>query len=421
MEQERRNKMQRPNFILNEQQEQIKNEAVHWFNHESSQLFEISGLAGTGKSVLIASILYELGLNSNEVAAMSYTGQAAIVMRTKGFPLAKSIHSTLYELVEVPDNSDALAAKFGASGIRYEFRLKKFLDPAIRLFFIDEAYMVPDYMVKDIMSFGIKVIAAGDSHQLPPVGGNPAFLTGYGVHYLTQLMRQAESDPIVYLSQRAIHGEPIHNGTYGNNVMVINDNEFIPQMIGFVDCILCGTNKTREMMNSYVRCLAGFQGNLPRYGERIICRKNNWERTLDGIALANGLAGTVVNNPDPSSFRPDGTFIVNFLPDLTNRVFTDVPINYKYFIAPFEEKNALKSSFEAKWMTGELFDFAYCLTTHLAQGAEYDKTMYIEEFMRQQIQNQLNYTAITRAKKYLIYIKKTNKYFQLPGITVPIK
>ena len=52
---------------------------------------------------------------------------------------------------------------------------------------------------------------------------------------------------------------------------------------------------------------------------------------------------------------------------------------------------------------------------------EYNKTMYIEEFMRQQIQNQLNYTAITRAKKYLIYIKKTNKYFQLPGITVPTK
>ena len=82
--------MKRPNVILNEQQEQIKNEAVHWFKHESSQLFEISGLAGTGKSVLIASILYELGLNSNEVAAMSYTGQAAIVMRTKGFHLDKS-------------------------------------------------------------------------------------------------------------------------------------------------------------------------------------------------------------------------------------------------------------------------------------------------------------------------------------------
>ena len=345
---------------------------------------------------------------------MSYTGQAAIVMRMKGFSNAKSIHSTLYELVDVPIDSDILAAKFGATGVKHEFRLKSFLDPAIRLFFIDEAYMVPDYMVKDIMSFGIKTIVAGDSHQLPPVGGNPGFLTGYGVHYLTQLMRQAESDPIVYLSQRAINGEPIHSGTYGNNVMVINDTDFIPQMVGFSDCILCGTNKTREIMNSYVRYLAGFQGNLPHYGERIICRKNNWERCLDGIALANGLAGTVINNPDPSSFRPDGTFLVNFLPDLTNRVFTDVPINYKYFSSSFDEKNEMKSSFEAKWLTGELFDFAYCLTTHLAQGAEYNNVLYIEEFMRQQIQNQLNYTAITRAKHNLIYIKKTNKYFSLP-------
>ena len=347
---------------------------------------------------------------------MSYTGQAAIVMRTKGFPLAKSIHSTLYEVVDVPDDSDKLAAKFGAHGIKHEFRLKSFIDPAIRLFFIDEAYMVPDNMVKDIMSFGIKVIVAGDSHQLPPVGGNPAFLTGYGIHYLTQLMRQAENDPIVYLSQRAINGEPIHNGTYGNNVMVINDTDFIPQMIGFSNCILCGTNKTREIMNSYVRSLAGFSGNLPYYGERVICRKNNWERSLDGIALANGLAGTVVNNPDPSGFNSDGTFNINFLPDLTNRVFSDVPVNYKYFIAPYEEKNMMKSSFEAKWLTGELFDYAYALTVHLSQGAEYNNVLYIEEFMRQQIQNQLNYTAITRAKRFLIYIKKTNRYFQLPNL-----
>lgn len=406
--------MQKPNFILNTQQEQIKNQAVHWFRHESSQLFEISGLAGTGKSVLIASILYELGLNSNEVAAMSYTGQAAIVMRTKGFPSAKSIHSTLYELVEVPADSDALAARFGATGKKHEFRLKKFLDPAIRLFFIDEGYMVPDFMVKDIMSFGIKVIVAGDSHQLPPVGGNPGFLTGYGVHHLTQLMRQAESNPIVYLSQRAIHGEPIHNGMYGNNVLVINDTDFIPQMVGFSNCILCGTNKTREMMNSYVRHLAGFEGSLPHYGERVICRKNNWEKTLDGISLANGLTGTVVNNPDPSSFKPDGTFMINFLPDLTGRVFYDVPINYKYFNATFDEKAEMKSSFDAKWMMGELFDYAYCLTTYLAQGAEFNNVMYIEEFMRQQIQNQLNYTAITRAIRFLIYIKKTSKIFKLP-------
>lgn len=399
-------------ILLNEQQEKIKDQAVHWFNYESKQLFEIDGQAGTGKSFLIGQILNELKLEINQVAAMSYTGQAAIVMRTKGFTTAKSIHSTLYDIVEVDDGSDSLAAKFGARGKKKEFRLKRFIDPAIKLFFIDEAYMVPDWMVKDILSFGIKTIVAGDAHQLPPVGGNPAFLTGYGVHHLTQLMRQSENDPIVYLAHRAMNGEPIHNGMYGSNVMVINDDEFIPQMIGYADCILSGTNKTREMMNHYVRQLAGFSGNIPHYGERIICRKNNWDICVDGISLANGLSGTVVNSPEPSCF--DGNiFRLNFKPDLIDKVFYDIPINYKYFISSYQEKNGMRGSFESKWLLGELFDFAYALTTYLAQGAEYNHCLYIEEFLRYEIQNQLNYTSITRAKQGLIYIKKNNKYFKL--------
>ena len=60
-------------------------------------------------------------------------------------------------------------------------------------------------------------------------------------------------------------------------------------------------------MNSTIRKMYGFEGNLPKYGERVICRKNNWDISIDGIALANGLAGHVVNNPDPSSFNADGT------------------------------------------------------------------------------------------------------------------
>ena len=407
--------------ILNEEQEKIKNEAIHWFLYESEQVFEIAGPAGTGKSVLIGQILRELNLEINQVAPMSFTGQASIVMRTRGFPNARSIHSTLYELVDVEDDSEILAAKFGARGKKKEFRLRTFIDPAIRLFFIDEAWMVPDFMVKDILSFGIKVIVAGDQHQLPPVGGNPGFLTGYGVHYLTQLMRQAENDPIVYLASRAMNGLPLHLGQYGRNVLVINDDDIIPQMFGFSNCIICGTNKTREIMNGYVRWLAGYSDSImPRYGERIICRKNNWEMCIDGIALANGLAGTVVNNPDPMAF--DGQiFKVNFKPDLTDRVFWDVPINYKYFVAPFDEKNGMKSSFDAKWMLGELFDYAYALTTHLAQGSEYESCMYIEEYLRYDIQKQLNYTGITRAKQFLIYVKKNKKNMAFIKSNFPVQ
>ena len=48
------------NIVLNPQQELIKQQAVHWYLHESSQVFEIDGPAGTGKSVLIGQILKEL-------------------------------------------------------------------------------------------------------------------------------------------------------------------------------------------------------------------------------------------------------------------------------------------------------------------------------------------------------------------------
>ena len=403
-------------IILNEQQEQIKNEAVRWFHFSSEQVFQISGPAGTGKSVLMKAIFDALHLSSTDVYCMSYTGQASIVMRTKGFPTAKSIHSTLYEVVEVEDSSDILAARFGAKGKRKEFTLRSRIDP-VRLFFIDEAYMVPDFMVKDILSFGIKVIVAGDPHQLPPVKAEPAFLVSGKIHRLTQLMRQAENSPIVYLANRAMNNEPIHCGMYGKDVLVCNDDEFIPQMVGFVDVILCGTNRTRTIMNNYVRSMAGFAGNIPHYGERIICRKNDWEMQVDGIALANGLSGTVVNSPDPSTFNSYGDFIVNFKPDLTDRVFYNVPVCYKYFVATAEEKNAMKSGPEGKWLTGEFFDFAYALTTHVSQGAEYPNVLYMEEYMRPDIMPQINYTAITRAQRKLIFMKKKNKYFSFPGIT----
>lgn len=398
-------------IILNEQQEAIRKEAISWFKNSSSLLFEISGPAGTGKSVLISEILKSLHLNSNQFLAMAYTGSAAMVMRKKGFPYARTIHSSLYECIEVPDIIDPLAARFGAKGKRKKYVLRDYIDPNISLFFIDEAFMVPENMVEDILSFGIKVIVAGDHRQLPPIGGNPAFLVGPNVHRLTQVMRQSFNNPIVYLANRVLNNQPIHSGTYGNNVMVIDDVEVTDKMLQFADCIICGTNKTREFMNSYIRNLYGYEGNLPRYGERVICRKNDWDISIDGIALANGLAGNVVNNPDAMSFNKDGTFNINFKPDLSDNCFYDIPLNYDYFTAKYDEKNDIKNTVYDYMYPGEFFDFSYALTVHLTQGSEYPNVMYFEEFLSHQITDQLNYTAITRATNTLIYVKKSKKYY----------
>ena len=399
-------------YILNDSQQKIHDEAVYWFNNSSEQLFQIAGPAGTGKSVLISQILDTLRLSSNHVLACAYTGAASLVMRKRGFPKAQTIHSALYNLVEYPDYNN-IDLNIGVPKKKKVFELISALSPDIRLIFIDEAYMVPNRMVKDILSFGVKVIVAGDTQQLDPIGDDPGFLVSGNIHRLTQLMRQAETDPIVYLAQRAIQGLPIHNGVYGN-VLVANDNDFLPQMIGFADVILCATNRTRELFNNQVRYLANYNSPLPRIGERVICRQNNWnEFNGDGFNLVNGLAGTVISQYETLDPADKSVFQLDFLPDNAVYPFLNLRANFEYFSSDFQHKKEMKDISGENFYKGDFFEYAYALSVHLSQGSEYNNVLYVEEFIRPQMQNKLNYTAITRAKKGLVYIKKTSKYIRI--------
>jgi exodeoxyribonuclease-5 len=182
--------------------------------------------------------------------------------------------------------------------------------------------MVPKSIVDDLLSFGKKIIVCGDPNQLDPVGDEPGFLVNGEINTLTQLMRQAETNPIVYLANRVLQDKPIHNGIYGN-VLVINDDEIIPQMYGIVDVILCGTNKTRELFNSEIRRLAGFSSILPRVGERVICRRNNWNESIDGIYLTNGTAG----------------YVTDIKHDSFNHISMKMDFMAKYLIKRMKKKN----------------------------------------------------------------------------------
>ena len=408
--------MKQKRYTLNPQQQDIHDNAVKWFRDSPDQLFQIAGAAGTGKSVLIGEILRTLNLRSSSVLGMSFTGAASLVMKRNGFPDASTIHSALYEIKEyMPSKWEAtqedVDSRTGLIKKRRIFKKRDFISPDVKLMFIDEAYMVPRYMVHDIMSFGTKVIVCGDSHQLDPVGDEPGFLVSGKIHTLTQLMRQAEDDPIIYLANRVLENKPIHNGVYGNNVLVINDDEVIPQMYGIADVIICGTNKTREIFNNEIRRLAGFAGSpLPRHGERLICRQNNWDKVnSEHITLVNGLAGRVMNQPD-SLDRADKTFTIDFLPDKCSCWFDHLKVNYEYFMSSPQRRKEIKDM-NTRYVKGELFEYAYALTSHLSQGQEYDNVFYYEEPLRPQMQSKANYTAITRAKTSLIYVRHKPRYY----------
>lgn len=392
--------------ILTEEQQSLVQDCYNWFYNDTDLVFEFAGGPGTGKSFVLDFIIKYLGINRNNIAPMAYTGAAAVNMRTKGLLNAGTIHSWIYHTNISPriDKSGnyIMDEYFNRPKEGLDFIPKVELED-IKLIIIDEAYMVPFEMKKDIEKFGIKIIACGDWNQLPPINSKPAYLTNRNVHLLTKTMRQAENSNIVKLAYYVLNGFPISNGYYGD-VLVINEDELTDQMIMSSDVVICSKNSTREYYNNKIRELYGFHNKLPEYGERIICRSNNKYEVVEGINLANGLIGTVTNFPDVSGF--DGkTFSMSFKPDLLSSSF-NIKASYKYFIASHQQKEALKYD---KYLEGEKFEFGYCITSHLSQGSQFDNVIVIEEPMVGNINNRLSYVAITRAKKQLIYVKKSYK------------
>ena len=74
---------------------------VNWYKNRRKvqQVFQINGLAGTGKTSIIPYIIDDLGLDPDDVVFGTYTGKAALVLRKKGIP-CRTIHSLIYELVK---------------------------------------------------------------------------------------------------------------------------------------------------------------------------------------------------------------------------------------------------------------------------------------------------------------------------------
>lgn len=399
-------------IILTPKQQAIVDAAVNWYYNSSEQVFQFAGNPGTGKSVVMNAIIDAIGLAPNKVAPMAYVGAAAINMRLKGMYNAKTIHSWLYETIEVPKKDEngkiVMNPYFNRPEVEYKRHLKDLKE--IKLMAIDEGGMVPLKMKKDILSRGKKVLVAGDLDQLPPVADQPAFLADGKVYILDEIMRQAKNSAIIYLCQRAKNGYPIHTGVYGNEVIVLEEKDFMniaPQVLPTAGVVLCGRNETRERYTRFIRQdILHKHSKLPDCGEKLICRINNWTLESGGINLTNGLTGRVMNQPDVSTF--DGKcFYIDFMPDLNPVPFTEIPVDYEFFTTDFSKRQQMKNF---KFYTGEGFEFGYVQTVHVAQGSQWKTGIYFEEYMPTDM-NKLNYTALSRFSNKCIYIKKNRKYW----------
>ena len=392
-----------------EQLEVIKGATKHVLHQNSNQVYQFSGAAGTGKTEVMKEIIRQIGIPMNRIACMAYIGQAANVLRSRGLSNARTAHSWLYTLMEVPllDNNgnQVIDPVFNKPKMITKFvpRDLSHIDYIV----IDEGYTFPKRMLNDVLKTGKPIIVAGDVNQLPPVMDEPAFLVDGEIHYLKQIMRQSSSSDIPYIADRILQEKPIHTWLY-RSVLVIEERDLTNTLIKNSNIIICGKNKTREYYNSYIRQnILGNKTRLPLFGEKIICRKNNWTLEEDGISLTNGLIGQVVKPPDVESFN-GREFFIDFKPDLNTMVFKNLGCDYNYFISDTNTRNEIKRS---PYSVGEKFEFAYAITTHLSQGAQYPSGIYIKEYLSRDIQKNLDYTGVTRFKKFLVYVVPNKKYF----------
>lgn len=393
-----------------DQESTIQAAVEHLKGKTSEQVFQISGKPGTGKTEVIHEIVRRVGIPITRVACMAYVGQAVSVMRTRGLWSAKTCHSSLYELVEVQmvdeNGKPIIDEVFNKPKLKLTFVPKKLED--VDYIIVDEGGMIPEHMGAEIAKQGLPVIVCGDCNQLPPITGNPAyFKEGSKIHYLNQIMRQNANSGIVYLSERILNNQPIQCGFY-NEVWVIEEKDLTDQMIMNSQIVLCGTNKKRDSLNNYIRRdLLKIYNTMPITGEKIICRKNNWNLELDGISLTNGLIGTALNDVQVDMY--DGTcFYINFKPDLLHSYFPNIGCNYEYFKGNKAARDILRAN---PYLQGELFEPAYAITTHLSQGGEHSHGIYIQEYLNRDIQKNLDYTALTRFRNQAIFVLPTLKKY----------
>lgn len=341
------------------------------------------------------------------MAYATFTGKAAEVLRKKGNTGACTLHKLLYDHFPKP----------GGGFIR---KPKTSLDCDVVV--VDEVSMAPKSMIDMLLSHRVYVIFLGDPFQLPQINKDESHDILENAHiFLDEVMRQAAESEIIQISMKIRNGEPI-DFMKGKEVIIIPKSELVEGHLTWADQILCGTNATRESINRQMREIYGFSG-LPQDGEKMICLRNYWNDCADnGDALVNGTTG-ILRNPF-ETFR----MIPNYIPIDNHRMdviqgdfvtsdgstFNSVEMDKKLLIDGVKCITDGKILFrlgKLKNKIGDIvpreFTFGYAITTHKAQGSEWDKVLVIEEkfpFSKEEHARWL-YTAVTRASEKLVLVR----------------
>ena len=324
--------------------------------------FRYQGLAGTGKSVLLA----HLARKYPKALLCAFTGKAASVIARKSNLPASTIHAALY--CYYGRDKETRDLKFG--------RKVKDGEWTGNLVLVDEVSTVNEWLAGDLLATGCKVVACGDAGQLPPVRGDGFFMRGAADAELHTVHRQAWDSAII---------RQAHAVRAGHDYRADGPDFRIEREIGrddlmAADVVLCWRNATRIGVNRLVRGWKGLSGFAER-GEAVMALQNNpdW-------GILNGATYLLQER----HVAGDGTVCI------VNERGEDVSVENAW-IEDMEAPIVLDDN-DAR---SNGFAWAYCATVHKYQGSESDRVILVDEYNRD-MRDRWLYTGITRAAKQLI-------------------
>jgi len=417
----------RPPLDLSPQQLRALNAIQAWWNTGSpgKPVFELCGYAGTGKTTCIRAFIDQLGLAVGEdVLFAAYTGKAASVMKRYGNLPASTIHSLIYkpigpnevqikavqeQLDKSTDNDERRRLRATLRELNqpsFEINEESKLASAA-LIVLDECSMVGKELLRDVLHFGVPVVAIGDPGQLDPIGDEPALFRGEPDVMLTEIHRQAEGNPIINMSMLARQGRPI---PYAYNPLPETDkalhmkrtqlpsSDFGRLMAG-CDQVICGKHRTRMQLNRQLRMAYGFNSPYPMIGDKVVCMRNDKK-----TGLLNGVMGKVVSDAELFDLH------VEFAVKMEDQQPDDKPLEIqacRYYFDLYIDPKAEENYPERVKNAYQHFDFGYVITVHKAQGSQWDRVFVEDDGMfkgwgEPGARQKWLYTAVTRAAESLI-------------------
>lgn len=369
-------------MIFTEDQENALNVVVDWYNRKFREPYiYIAGFAGVGKTTFIKSL--KNLLTENTVYA-SFTGKAAQVLESKGCIPASTVHGLIYIPIEDSDGN-----------VKFVLSPKDML-AGIELIILDEASMISDALAQDLLSLDIPILAIGDPAQLPPVEGSGFFTRNEPSYMMRNIVRQALDSDIIRVSKEIREGKEI-SYQVGKDVAIIPMSKFDIASLGKFDQIICGTNKTRQTLNSKYRELQGISGSPLTIGEKVIATMNNYKYP---VKIFNGSLWNVTKFG--KGRYPNTT---NLCIENPKETIKDVMTHDDCFLGRFvEAKKAFRQSHVQKQFVP--FDYGYAITAHKSQGSQWDSVLIFDESnIFFDLKKEWLYTAVTRAAKKVVVVK----------------